>query len=104
MAAKEKWKEHSSGQGLVRRIKWLLAGKFEKIADPERTPLESKTLYKTLTAEGWEIPAGAMDKILKNIEEEGIIRTSTSVDRDEVEKHGGRKIWAVNDHQIFYAP
>ncbi len=98
---REGWEEDASGRGLERRMRWILSDEFEKIPDPERTPLESKMLYEILTAEGWEIPADAMDKIFKDMEERGGIRAFTVADRDEIAKHGGRKIWAVDDNQLF---
>jgi hypothetical protein len=98
---REGWEEDASGRGLERRMRWLLSDVLEKIPDLERTPLESETLYELFTAEGWEVPAGAMDKIFEDIEVQGIIRAYTVADGDTVAKHGGRKIWAVDEDRLF---
>lgn len=93
--------EDASDEGLKRRLRWLLSDEFEKIADPEASPLESKTLYEILAAEGWEIRAGEMDTIFKEMEEQGIIRAYTVAESNEVATHGGRKIWSVDIERLF---
>jgi hypothetical protein len=98
---REGWEEHSSRRVLRRRIAWLLSDELEKVADPERTPLESKVLYEMLTTEGWGISASAMDKIFEEMEEQGLIRTSTVEDGDEVAAHGNRKIWVAEVERLL---
>ena len=92
--------EDDSGEGLKRNLRWVLTGKFEEIANPEKTPLESEMLYELLVAKGWDIPAGVMSAFFADLENQGIIRSYTVADRGEVEKHGGRKIWALDEEGL----
>lgn len=98
---REGWEENVSGIGLERRIRWCISDEFQKIPDPQRTPLESETLFEILSAEGWEIPPGELDKVLESLEERGFIRSFTVSEKDAITKHGGRRIWAVNDERFL---
>jgi hypothetical protein len=42
-----------------------------------------------------------MNEIFEDMEGQGIVRTYTAADRDEVTRHGGRKIWALDEDALL---
>jgi hypothetical protein len=53
---------------------------------------DSKTVYDRLVARGVDVPRGAMDGILQDLQDEGLIRGHPYTDVEGIQLHGG---WTI---------
>ncbi len=62
--------------------------------------VKSKDVYQRLNAEGIYPPDGAMDSLLRSLEDRGLVNAAKMLGRDAISQHGNMWITRVADHTV----